>query len=182
MMRPYFQLQALKGLLTLILFAWAVTTSVLLLRNKPQTLLIGIDENGVRVIRDERDRLIAQEKLNFIKKYLSYSYTFDSRDYAERVTSAGNLMSGKLWEEKSPEFRKLSEEAKQNPDTAQEAIIEEIRFIDDYTFEADLSLKVSKKLKIIIVPIRVVLRIITHRRTVDNPYAWEVNSYVENQR
>ncbi len=180
--KPYFKLQAMKTLLTAVILAWAATASILLVRNQPQTLLIGMDENGVRVIRDERDRLVAGEKLNFIKRYLSYSYNFDSKDYDDRMTSAGNLMSTKLWEEKASEFKKIREEAKNTPEITQESTIEEIRFIDDYTFEADLGLKISKRLKTISVPLRVTIKIAPHLRTIDNPYSWEVTSYVENKR
>jgi phage-related protein len=98
------------------------------------------------------------------------------------MTEAGNLMSTKLWEEKAPEFKKIREEAKNNPDTTQEAAIDEVRFIDDYTFEADLGLKISKKLKTFSVPLRVTLKIAPHLRTIDNPFSWEVTSYAENKR
>jgi hypothetical protein len=53
--KPYFKLQALQTLATAVILGWALTASILLVRNRPQTLLIGMDENGVRVIRDERD-------------------------------------------------------------------------------------------------------------------------------
>ena len=180
--KPYFQLQALKSIFTMVVLSWAITASILLVRNKPQTILIGIDENGVRVIRDDRDRLVAQEKLNFLKRYLHYSYNYDAKDFEEKITLAGNLMSAKLWEEKSPEFRRIKEGFSADATLIQEATIEDIRLVDDYNFQSDIAVKVTKKLQITPVKLHVVLKIGPHARTTDNPFSWEVISYEESIR
>jgi len=177
----YFGWEAIKRAVFGLLVLWASIATFLLIRARPQTLLIGIDENGVRVIHEDRDRLVAKEKINFVKRYLTYAYNYDSQDFNEKITQAGNLMADPLWEGKKTEFDRISKGLKEQPIT-QETRIEDIRIIDDYLFEADLLIGIQTRLKREQIKLRVELRVQPHTRTNVNPFAWEVSSYVESQR
>lgn len=176
-MRPYFSLRAFKMLFTTAMTLWAVAATLLLFRK--DTILIGIDENGVRVISDERDHLVVQEKINLVKRFLIHQNNFDSKDYGEKITSSGNLMSSSLWRAKSDDFLRFKESLKQMPEYRQDGFIEELRQVDDYTFEADLVITENKKLNQIKSKKRVEVKVSSHRRNLDNPYSWEVTEYAE---
>lgn len=179
-LRPYTKYQLVKIGFTGVCFAWAVTSTVLLLRSKP--ILIGIDENGVRVIAEDKDKLVLNEKLNLIKRFVFHYYNFDANDYDGQLTVAGNLMNNSLWETKQQEFRRLSLNLKEHPTLLQQAKIEDIRLIDECTYEVDLTLSVQEKLHTTLVKLRTEVKIIPHVRSTDNPFSWEVNAYAESTR
>lgn len=176
--RPYFKLEAFKTLFTTVVTFWAIAATVLLL--KKNIVLIGMDENGVRVIGEEKDRLVAQEKINLVKRFLIYQYNYDAKDYGEKMTLSGNLMSNPLWRSKSSDFFQFKESLKLMPEYRHEGFIAELRQVDDSTFEADLVLTEHKKLSHTDRKMTVEIKVASRFRNLDNPYAWEVIHYVEN--
>lgn len=180
-MNKYLNQIVLRKLFVVVLFAWALTASVMLLRLRPQTFLVGIDDNGVRVINDERDRLVAKEKTNLVKRYLSLAYNYESDDYNERITQAGNLMTEALWNEKKAEYKRIAAGLKIQTRT-QETKVEDIRLVDDYMFQCDLLITVKNKLITEQVKLRAEIWVQAHKRNQLNPYAWEVVKYAESQR
>lgn len=162
------------------LAGYTAIASVLLLRMKPQTILIGIDQYGTRVIREPGDRLLKKEKENFLKRFLALLYGYDSETFEKRVSESGDLMSDQLWSEKREEFERIGKQLK-NEDLTQEVQVRELREVDDWTYQADVALKIRRKLTEATVKLRVELRIRPNPRRENNPYPYEVERYDEQQ-
>ena len=160
------------------LMGYCLIASVLLLRPRAEPILIGIDSYGTRVIRSLDDRLIKQEKENFLKKYLTLQYNYDSENFESRISEAGDLMSKEFWIIKNPEFLKLSERLRQES-LKQTALIQDIREIDPETYQADIEIHVHNKLKQSSVKLRIDLKISRNQRSEVNPYPYEVVSHDE---
>ena len=88
-----------------VLLFYSALTTVLLLKLKPEPLLIGVDQFGTRIIRTADDRLLKQEKENFLKKFLQIYNNYDSETYDQKISEAGDLMSKELWEKKQTELK-----------------------------------------------------------------------------
>lgn len=176
--RPISLVAVLKGFLFTGVTLWAVTATVLLFRLRPVPVLIGIDPYGVRVISSENDRLLKIERLNFVKRYLSYAYSYAASDYETRISHAGDMMSKTLWDDKKSEFQRIKLSLK-DQELTQDLKILEIREVDPDTFEADLKINVKTRLQEAGTALRVQLKLKRAQRTAENPYQYEVDSYVE---
>lgn len=176
--KPVSQLSFMKKVSVISITAWAALSTILLLRLQPRVVLIGIDSYGARVITKETDRLLRLERENFIKKYLTYSYSYSSTNYDERTSLAGDMMASRLWNEKKKEFTQISENLRKI-ELVQESKILELREVDLENFEADLELKVRSKLQEATTKLRVEIKINKAKRTEESPYQYEVESYGE---
>jgi len=169
-----------KKAIVIGLVAYAGIASVLLLRLKPQTLLIGVDQYGTRIIREPGDRLLKKEKENFLKRFLALHYGYDSETFEKRISDGGDLMAEQLWTEKREEFERIGKQLK-TEDLTQEVQVSELREMDEWTYQADLALKVRRKLTEAVVKLRVELRIRPNPRRENNPFLYEVERYDEQQ-
>ncbi len=177
-LRPRSLYQCMKGILIAGVTGWALIATILLLKFQPQTLLIGIDQYGARLITTEDDRLLRVEKENFIKRYLHHAYTYTSQDFEGRMSQAGDLMTQHLWEEKKKEFSRIAREMK-TQELTQTTTLQELRQVDPENFEADLQIKTKTRLQEATTRLRVGLKIKRTTRTKQNPYPYEVESYAE---
>jgi len=160
--------------------SYIVVATVLLLRMKPEPLLIGVDQYGTRVIRDSSDRLVKKERENFLKRFLTLLYNYDSTSFEERVSESGDLMSDALWTEKRDEFAKIASQLKAE-DLEQKATVSELRELEETSYQADVALTIRRKLTENKVKLRVDLRLRPNRRNENNPYPFEVERYDEQQ-
>lgn len=167
-----------KRLLFVVILTWAVVASVLAFRNQTHVLLVGIDPYGVRLITSNDDRLLRIEKENFVKRFLVYLYTYSGTEFEKRISLAGDMMALKLWEEKTPEFKSIAAKLP-GQELSQAGTLKELRSVDAETFEADLELLTKNRLQEARTKVRVELKIRAVSRTAQNPYAYEVESYVE---
>lgn len=159
---------------------YIMVATVLLLRIRPEPLLIGVDQYGTRVIRDSSDRLVKKERENFLKRFLMLFYNYDSGSFEERISESGDLMSGALWAEKRDEFSKIARQLKAE-DLEQKATVSELRELDETSYQADVALIIRRKLTESKVKLRVDLRVRPNRRNEKNPYPLEVERYDEQQ-
>jgi hypothetical protein len=162
------------------LAAYGVIATILLFRLNPKPVLIGIDPYGTRVIREGGDRLIRQEKENFLKHFLALQYSYDQATFQKRVSDCGDLMAEELWAQKKIEFERLSQQLKVE-ELTQTVEIKEVREIDSANFEADLVIHVKRRLNESSVKLRVDLKIHPNPRRENNPYPYEVERYDESQ-
>jgi hypothetical protein len=169
----------LRKLLAGCIVAWAITATIAVATRKDKTVVIGIDDYGTRLITGD-DRILEKEKLHFIRHYLELAYNYEGQDYSSRISEAGSLMSDQLWAAKKEEFSTISEKMKSS-DLRQESRITDIRMVEPTTYEADLKLVIFNKLKRTDVTFRVEIKLQPHKRTSENPYAWEVLQYAETQ-
>lgn len=162
------------------LLAYGVIATMLLFRLNPRPVLIGIDQYGTRVIRESGDRLLRKEKENFLKRFLALLYSYDAETFTKRVSDSGDLMTKALWEAKTGEFSRIAAQLKTDPLT-QSAEIQEIREVDEATYQADLLVRVQWRLTESRVKLRVEIRVRPSLRRENNPYPFEVESYDESQ-
>ena len=162
------------------LCVYCMVVTVVALKMRPQTLLIGLDSYGARVIREASDPVLRKEKENFIKQFLIQLYTFDGESFERRVSVCGDLMTKDLWLKKKPEFAGIAAKLKTDP-LVQVLEIQELREVDTNTYQADIKIQVQRKLEINTVKLRVDIRISPSERRETNPYLFEVKDYDENQ-
>lgn len=167
-----------KNLVGFSLLSYSVLTTVLLIKLKPEPLLIGVDPYGTRIIRTTDDRLIRQEKENFLKKVIQILNNYDSETFKQKISEVGDFMSKELWEKKRDEFHRISEGLEKESLT-QRTEIEDLREVDSHTFQADLIIRIKNRLQETVVKTRVDLKLRESPRTTQNPYPYEVDSYEE---
>lgn len=177
---PYFKYQSLKWITFSFLTIWALTSTAIALRSNTKIILISLEEDGTRILRDGQDPALAKEKLNFLKEYLFYAYQYTEANYDRRITQAGSLMSDKLWKEKEEEFQRIWKKMKESPIT-QTARILDLRDLGEGYFEADIDVQIQSRLLERSTKTKVTLRIQPHKRTTENPYGWEIQSLHESE-
>src|SRR5689334_16357817 len=144
--KPISIYQWTKRLLLILLVIYSGVSTVLLLKMKPKTLVIGIDSYGTRVIETTDDRLIRMEKHNFVKKFIHTLYNYSEITFSQNVSQAGDMMNRDLWEKRKPEYLQLSEGLKTKPLKQEVLQVEDIRELDISSYQADIKLKVTKNL------------------------------------
>lgn len=159
---------------------YGVIATVLLFRLNPKPILIGIDPYGTRVIREGGDRLLRQEKENFLKHFLALQYSYDQATFEKRISDCGDLMAVDLWAQKKIEFERVAQSLRAE-ELTQTVDIKELREVDAQNFEADLVIHIKRRLKESTVKLRVDLRVHANPRRENNPYPYEVERYDENQ-
>lgn len=169
-----------KRLMVLGLIGYGVVMTILMFRLSPKPILIGMDQYGTRVIRESGDRLFKREKENFLKRFLTLVYSYDPDTFEKRISDSGDLMTKNLWETKKAEFMRIATQLKTEP-LAQMADVQELREVDDGTYQADLMLRVQKRLVESKIKLRIEIRVRPSLRRENNPYPFEVESYDESQ-
>jgi hypothetical protein len=164
--------------LFIALTLWASVATVLLVRAKPTTLLVGIDQYGARLITDQSDRLLKAEAENIAKRFVVTLLNYSAETFESQVSQAGDLISQKAWELRRDEFRKLSERLK-GQEFSQSAKIQEVRQVSDLEFEIDVKVDSKSRLQTATTSLRYQLKLQPKKRTVENPSAFEVADYAE---
>ncbi len=162
------------------LITYSAIATVLLVRLNPKPVLIGIDPYGTRIIREGGDRLIRQEKENFLKHFLALQYNYDQTNFEKRISDSGDLMAEALWSQKKVEFQRLADQLK-TEELTQTVEIKELREVDPQNFEADLVIHIKRRLNESAVKLRVELKLHSNPRRENNPYPYEVERYDEIQ-
>lgn len=168
----------LKRTVLVVIALWALVATVLLLKNQPKTLLVGIDQYGARLITDQSDRLLKAEAENIAKRFVATLLNYTAQTFESQVSQAGDLISQKAWELRREEFRKLSEKLR-GQEFSQEAKIQEVRQVSDLEFEIDVKVESKSKLQVATSTLRYQLKLQPKKRTSENPSAFEVADYVE---
>lgn len=160
-------------LLVTSLILWAALASVFALKNESKTILIGIDENGSKIINDSNDRILQNELKNFLKSFLLTYYGYDEKSFSSQIESASNLMSLELWERAKPRLLEQKEKLSKFPLT-QIPDIESIDMIEQGKIEAILNLSIKARLNEQKVKLKVRLSFTKGPRTELNPWGFEI--------
>lgn len=159
--------------LILALTLWALIASVFAFRNQSKTILIGIDDIGTRVIAESSDRLLQSELKNFLNTFFDQYYTYDDKNFSDRVGKATEMMSSSLWDSVKDKLLEQNEKLKKNP-LSQFAEIQSIDLIDQGRIEAILNLKIKSRLNEQTVRLKVNLEFKKVSRSEKNPWGFEV--------
>lgn len=168
----------LKRTFVALIAAWAVIATVLLLRTKPSTILVGIDRYGARLIIDQNDRLLKAEAENVAKRFVTTLLNYSAETFDSQVSQAGDLISQRAWELRREEYRKLGEKLK-GQEFSQIAKIQEVRQVEALEYEIDLKVESKSRLQLTTTNLRVNLKLEPRKRSNENPSAFEVAEYAE---
>lgn len=160
-------------LLITVLGSWAVFASFFALKNNSQTILIGIDDSGSRLITETNDRILQNELKNFIKYFVEKFYIYDDKTFADQISLASDLMSSELWDIQKPKLITIKEKLEKMP-LVQLAEIESLDKIDNDRIEGLLGLTIKSKLSEHKVKLKIILKISKSPRTEQNPWGFEI--------
>lgn len=160
-------------LLIAALAIWGLTASAFALTNRSQTLVIGIDEVGTRLITNSSDRLIRSETKNFLKSFLDLYYSYDEKNFSENLGLATELMSSDLWDRSKPKLLELNERLKKTPLT-QKSEIQSIDLLEPGKIEAVLNLTISSRMSSQKVRLKVHIEFRKTERTQNNSWGFEI--------
>lgn len=160
-------------ILIVSLILWALLASIFALKNNSKTILIGIDENGSKIITDTNERILQNELKNFLKTFLLTYYGYDEKSYSSQIESASNLMSLDLWDKSKAKLIEQKEKLQKVPLT-QIPEIESIDQIEQGKIEAILNLNINARLNQQKVKLKVRISYSKASRTELNPWGFEV--------
>jgi hypothetical protein len=169
----------IMGLLLSALVIWAMTATILALRAKNETTLIGIDKNGTRIITQAEDPLFKTEVVNFIRRFVSLLYNFDSTTFVDNVGSASDLMALPLWTQQKGKIVTLGETVKKESIT-HAAVVQKITMKDgkyQVLIETNemVRMKNAKRL------LKLEITLAQVERTARNPWGMEVSKLEESK-
>lgn len=160
-------------LLIVSLSIWALFASIFALKNNAKTILIGIDNDGSRLITETNDRILQNELKNFIKYFVERYYIYDEKTYSDQMSLASDLMSPDLWEMQKPKLLEIKEKILKIP-LVQLAEIENLDKVDTDKIEGILNLIIKSKLSEHKVRLKITLKISKSIRTEQNPWGFEI--------
>lgn len=172
--------QHLRYGLVAVLSIYSITVSALLVTNRQQTIVVGIDQFGTRILGKNDDRLLKLEKHNFLTKFITHAYNYTSDTYSTELSAAGDLMSNALWDAKQSELRQINDKIKQHK-LVQSSVTKDLREISQSSYQADLEITVKDKLNERKTSLRVDFTLSPNTRNTQNPFPFEVNNYVEQE-
>lgn len=109
------QSKAKEWIMIIVLLFALVITGLYALSKKSETILIGIDDNGTRVITTEEDPVFKTEVVNFIRTFVALSYNFDQDTFTDNAAKYSDLLSLDLWNQKKTDVVRAAEEIKKEP-------------------------------------------------------------------
>lgn len=160
------------------LFLWGLTATLYAISKESKTVLIGIDDNGTRVIENKEDPLFKTEVVAFIRHFSLLLYNFDQNTYVENVGSASDLMSVNLWEQLESKL-KAKREVVSAKSISHSGIIEQIIKLDDHVYEVQIQGYEQRNLKRVQRKLKLQVRLNKTERTNMNPWGMEVDEIKE---
>ncbi len=166
--------EEIKHWLVIVLsICFGIVGSIHSIQSAPQTLLIGIDESGVRLIKEGNDRLLQVELKQFLKYFLDQYYTYNSETFKDRLGFATELMSFDLWEREKPKLLEIQEKLNKAP-LSQFSEIENIDLVEYGKIEALIRVKIKSRLNENELKLRVFIRYQNQMRNEKNPWNFEI--------
>lgn len=162
-----------RWLLIAALISWAITSTIWALSKTQKTVLIGIDENGTRLITDNKDLLLKSESLKMIQEFLKLYLNFDQNTHKENIGRAADLMASSLWEQQKGKLFEIGEKLKREP-LLQTSETESIDLVGENTFEVIANIKILNRAVESKARIKMVLVLQKHERSNVNPWAFEI--------
>lgn len=109
---PIHRQYLVMNIVSIVAVAWAITATIAFLRQKPKTVLIGIDQNGTRVIESRMDPLFETEVVNFIRNFVQLYYSYESETFLKQVGEATEYFSENLWKRNEEQLSRQTESLK----------------------------------------------------------------------
>lgn len=171
-------------LVGVLIFA-LIVTAIYAFSKKSETLIIGIDQNGTRIVTEQEDPIFKTEAINFIRTFVSLSYNFDQETFADNAAKYSDLLSLKLWNEKKSDILRAAEEIKKEPlqfSTIITKIAKDKDKDSNEYYKVYTEQTITRRAKVDKLKYLVTLQIEkVEKRTKDNPYGFEV-TFLEEKR
>ena len=168
----------LRVLLFTSLAIWAGFATFVAVTKKNETLLIGIDGNGTRVIRSKDDPLFKTELVAFLKHYLSLAYDFTPETFKDRVGSATALMSATLWQKERINIQRLQDLVGKSG-LLQKSKVRQLNQIDPNSFQALMEVEQKTRLKTQKFQLKISVSLSQVPRNQTNPWGMEITDIKE---
>lgn len=182
-MKAYTQ-ELLKRNLQFILFlATAVISSVSLVvsirtnSKNHMPVLIAIDQNGTRIVKEVDDPIFTTEAMSFIQRFVGSIYNFDSISFMKKVGVATSLMSEKLWKEKRSSILDLKTRVEKDEISVSGRITKITKDGNTYYLLIDATEKSRMNVQERLIKVAINLQAV--QRNAENPWGMEVDSYEE---
>lgn len=160
-----------------VFFALTMILNLRILIAERSPVLIAIDSNGARIVRENSDPIYKSEAIGFIQKFLFHTYNFNAENFMQRLGFATALMSDQLWKIKKQEILSLKEKIERDEITI-DGKIEKLTKNDD-TYFALVSVKEKSRMSSKVHQIEIKLKLNAVSRSQDNPSGLEVAEYDE---
>ena len=170
--------ELMKMILFFGLFIYGILITIAFIRINPKPMVFWATDGGTFLIVENNPELRKKERINFVRKFLLYSYNYDETIFDDRMSTVGDMLRADIWEKKKPEWEAISKKTKDEAIKESGRIIG-LRQIDESHYEADIEVIVNRRIKRDELMIRANVEIAEHNRSENNPYPFEVISYVE---
>lgn len=156
----------------------SISMSLVSMMRSKKPIIIGIDNNGTRIVTEQNDPIYKTEAVQFIRKFFFHAYNFDSGNFFKRLGFATTLMSEELWKKKQGEIVDLKNKIERDQIELQSQILK-INQDESGLYHALVQIKEKTRLNIKDHEVEVAIKLKPVPRTQDNPYGMEVDSYEE---
>jgi hypothetical protein len=161
------------------LLGWAITVSVFLLRQKPETYLIAVDDSEPRIITEKNDQVLAKERLKMVGRFLYLYYSYDPQNVNDRIDDASKLMSTALWNRELNAVLSQIQKIKSDDTTQSIKQLYGVKEVRPLQFEAEIEIATKSRLKEGSIPVKITLTLEPRPRTTNNPWGYQIVELVE---
>lgn len=162
----------------IVLFAWAVSATLLGLSKKDKVILIRISNDGTSII----DALNSEEELSqekaFLRRFISLMYNYDFISFEDNINRVSHVLSDEFW-------LKVEKEMKDTKPTiiekkiSQTAAIEKIVRLSPGEYELTTQSTIVKSGEAQDNKLKIKVLINKVSRTIQNPWGMEVGNATE---
>ena len=170
--------RVLLYLLLAVLTIWSISSSFMAFSNKERLVLVGIDENGTRIITSHTDPLFKTEVVNFIKDFSTNLYSFNSDNFIKKVGMAVDYMSSDVWKKEQARIMQLKEFVLKNKVKVNSEVLK-ISHIKDSEYEVVLDVKEKSKISVRDRKVKLKLQLARKTRSESNPWGMEIVEFYE---
>lgn len=168
----------LKRGFMILMSTFSLIEAIALMKMQPKIILIGIDQNGTRIIGDEGDSLLKSEVSDFIRNFISLYYTYENATYIDQVGKATGFMTQELWKSMEPQIRDVESKIKDNPIQSFSTLVRVFKK-DDGSYRAPVFVTVTNRMAKVTRNIEVHFKIKKVPRSEENKWGMEVDSLEE---
>lgn len=170
--------ELLRWTLILVLLAWGLTATAYALSKRQEVLLVGFDQNGARIISDDKDKLLQSEAVLFIQTFLKSYLNYAPHSFETQMGKAADFMSEKIWAQEQPKLLKIAERLKKDP-LSQSGEALAIDQVGEGAFEIEARIRVIRRAQVSEAKVLIQLELRKRTRTTANPWIFEISHLEE---
>ncbi|GIL17048.1 MAG: hypothetical protein BroJett040_07990 [Oligoflexia bacterium] len=161
-----------------VLFVITTLVNIRTISKANHPLIIGIDQNGTRIVTEANDPIYKTEASAYIQKFLFHIYNFDSENFMKRMGLITTMMSDELWKKKRSEILELKNRVEKNEIKISGQILK-ITLDENGIYHASVLVSEKNRLNMQTHNVAAIIKLKQINRTQENPSGLEVDSYEE---